>query len=238
MLAELDADAVERTGFLAGDGSSLIGDRSRAQPTARFDAIMIRLLDIVVSLGLLIFLAPLMLIVASMVYLTNPGPIFFAHRRLGLNGGTFPCFKFRSMVVDAEQRLAHLLATDAAAREEWDRDFKLRCDPRITSIGNFLRKTSLDELPQFVNVLRGEMSLVGPRPIVQGEVERYGRYFSEYSRVKPGITGLWQVSGRNNVHYRRRVALDVSYARNKSLGLDLRILVMTVPAVVLAKGSF
>jgi len=142
------------------------------------------------------------------------------------------------MVVDSEQRLKELLASNPDARAEWARDFKLRRDPRITPIGNFLRKTSIDELPQLLNVLRGEMSIVGPRPIVEGEIERYGRYFADYSRVKPGITGLWQVSGRNNVHYRRRVALDVTYARNKSLALDLRILAMTVPAVLLAKGSY
>ena len=213
-------------------------DRNMARGSTQFDALAVRVLDIVTALSLLIFLAPLMLIVAALVYLVDPGPIFFAHRRLGRDGRTFPCLKFRSMVVDAEQRLSHLLATDAAAREEWARDFKLRRDPRITRIGNFLRRTSIDELPQFINVLRGEMSIVGPRPIVEGEISRYGRYFAEYSSVKPGITGLWQVSGRNNIHYRRRVALDVSYARNKCLGLDLRILAMTVPAVLLARGSF
>jgi len=206
--------------------------------STHFDTMAIRLLDIAIAALLLLFLAPLMLLVAALIYITDPGPIFFAHRRLGRDGRTFPCLKFRSMVVDAEQRLKHLLATSAEARDEWARDFKLRRDPRITPIGNFLRKTSLDELPQFINVLRGEMSIVGPRPIVEGEIERYGRYFADYSRVKPGITGLWQVSGRNNVHYRRRVALDVSYARNKCLGLDLRILAMTIPAVLLAKGSY
>jgi len=198
----------------------------------------VRILDVGVASCALIFLGPLMVLVACLVYVVDPGPIFFAHRRLGKDGRTFPCLKFRSMVTDAEFRLQKLLATDAEAREEWARDYKLRRDPRITPIGNFLRKSSIDELPQIFNVLRGEMSIVGPRPIVEGEVERYGRYFVDYSRVKPGITGLWQVSGRNNVSYRRRVALDVSYARNKSVVLDLRILAMTVPAVFMARGSF
>lgn len=204
---------------------------------SQFDMMAVRILDIGVASCALIFLAPLLLVVAGLVYIVDPGPIFFAHRRLGRNGRSFPCLKFRTMVVDAEQRLKQLLLTSEEAREEWARDFKLRRDPRITPIGNFLRKSSIDELPQLINVLRGEMSIVGPRPIVEGEIERYGRYYAHYSAVKPGLTGLWQVSGRNNVTYRRRVALDVSYARNKCLGLDLRILAMTVPAVLLAKGS-
>lgn len=211
---------------------------SETRQTSRLDLMAVRILDIGVASCALIFLAPLMLVVACLVYLVDPGPIFFAHRRMGKDGMTFPCLKFRSMVTDAEARLQHLLASDPEARAEWARDYKLRCDPRITPIGNFLRKSSIDELPQLFNVLRGEMSIVGPRPIVEGEIERYGRYFSEYSRVKPGITGLWQVSGRNNVSYRRRVALDVSYARNKSVVLDLRILALTVPAVFMARGSF
>jgi len=211
---------------------------SISRRTSPLDVMAVRILDVGVASCALIFLGPLMVLVACLVYVVDPGPIFFAHRRLGKDGRTFPCLKFRSMVTDAEFRLQKLLATDAEAREEWARDYKLRRDPRITPIGNFLRKSSIDELPQIFNVLRGEMSIVGPRPIVEGEVERYGRYFVDYSRVKPGITGLWQVSGRNNVSYRRRVALDVSYARNKSVVLDLRILVMTVPAVFMARGSF
>ena len=213
-------------------------ERIGVRRSSPIDALAVRLLDMLIASAVLIFLAPLLLLVAALVFIVDPGPIFFAHRRLGRDGRTFPCLKFRSMVVDSEQRLKELLATSEDARAEWARDFKLRRDPRITPIGNFLRKTSIDELPQLLNVLRGEMSIVGPRPIVAGEIERYGRYFADYSRVKPGITGLWQVSGRNNVHYRRRVALDVTYARNKSLALDLRILMMTVPAVLLAKGSY
>jgi exopolysaccharide production protein ExoY len=140
--------------------------------------------------------------------------------------------------VDAEQRLQHLLATDPEAQQEWLRDHKLRRDPRITGIGNFLRRSSLDELPQFFNVLRGEMSLVGPRPIVVGEIARYGRYLGSYASVKPGLTGLWQVSGRSNTSYRRRVAMDVAYARAKCLRLDMSILLATIPAVVGARGSY
>ncbi|WP_254602181.1 sugar transferase [Sphingomonas bacterium] len=195
------------------------------------------MLDISASLALLLFLAPLLLLVAALVFITDPGPMIFGHRRIGQYGRQFRCFKFRSMVVDAEARLEELLSRDADARLEWERDHKLRSDPRITMIGNFLRRTSLDELPQLFNVLRGEMSLVGPRPIVEAEVRRYGRYFGYYKQVRPGITGLWQVSGRSNTSYRRRVALDVKFAKSQSVRLYVNILLKTVPSVLLAKGS-
>ncbi len=142
------------------------------------------------------------------------------------------------MAIDAEQRLQQLLATDATARAEWALDHKLKRDPRITPLGQFLRTSSLDELPQLFNVLRGEMSLVGPRPVVQAESVKYGSRFKAYCSVRPGITGLWQVSGRNDVSYRRRVAMDVLYARYKSLPLDFKILLLTVPAVLLKRGCY
>jgi len=207
-------------------------------PSAPLSLAIIRLLDIVLALALLVFLAPMMLVIAVCTWVADPGPILFAHRRIGRDGTPFPCLKFRSMAVDAADRLRDLLARDPAAREEWARDHKLRNDPRIVGIGRFLRRSSLDELPQLFNVLRGEMSLVGPRPIVAEEIERYGRYFARYCQVKPGITGLWQVSGRNDVSYRRRVAIDVKFASEKSVGLYLRILVMTVPMVLLSRGSY
>jgi len=197
-----------------------------------------RILDIFASILLLIFFAPLMLVVAVVLYVSDPGPLFFGQHRLGRRGESFRCWKFRSMVVDAEARLAEVLRNDPQARAEWAVAQKLRDDPRITSIGRFLRRSSLDELPQLFNVLKGEMSLVGPRPIIHAEIERYGRYFVEYCHVRPGITGLWQISGRNDTTYRRRVALDVAYARTKSLRLDLAILFLTVPRVLLARGSY
>jgi exopolysaccharide production protein ExoY len=197
-----------------------------------------RVLDIVASILLLIFFAPLMTIVAAILYFNDPGPLFFGQLRLGRGGETFRCWKFRSMVVDAEVRLADLLRNNPAARAEWAIGQKLRDDPRITEVGRFLRRSSLDELPQLFNVLKGEMSLVGPRPIIHAEIERYGRYFIEYCHVRPGITGLWQISGRNHTTYRRRVALDVTYARAKCLRLDLAILLLTVPRVLLARGSY
>ena len=195
-------------------------------------------MNVAVALLALVFLLPIMLLVAMAVYAQDGGPILFAHRRIGLNGRTFYCLKFRSMAVDAEERLAAVLASDPAARAEWEQDHKLRRDPRVTPLGAFLRKTSLDELPQLFNVLRGEMSVVGPRPIVEAEVAKYGRWFPAYCAVKPGITGLWQVSGRNDTSYRTRVALDCVYARRRSFGLDAYIIAATVPAVLLRKGSY
>ncbi len=212
--------------------------RENAQSVCMSDFPIGRTIDIVLSISALIFLAPLLLLVALAVYIVDPGPILFGHRRLGKDGRTFRCWKFRSMVVDADARLQALLAADPQARAEWEADHKLRNDPRITRIGHFLRKSSLDELPQFFNVLMGEMSLVGPRPIVSDEVVKYGRYFANYCRVRPGITGLWQISGRNDVSYRRRVAMDVAYVRSKSLGFDMSILLLTVPRVVARRGSY
>ena len=204
---------------------------------AQLDARLGRAFDVASAAALLLFVAPLMLAVAVLIWIRGDGSIVFRHARLGQGGRLFDCYKFRSMRSDAKERIEHLLATDAQARAEWEADHKLRNDPRITTFGSFLRKSSLDELPQLFNVLRGDMSLVGPRPIVPAEQARYGRRMADYFRVRPGITGLWQVSGRNGVSYRRRVALDVTYARRKSLALDLKILAATVPAVLFSKGA-
>jgi exopolysaccharide production protein ExoY len=191
-----------------------------------------------IAMAALIFLLPLMIVVAIAVFAHDGGPIVFAHRRIGKDGKTFPCLKFRSMAVDAEQRLQDLLAADPQARAEWECDHKLRNDPRITELGAFLRRTSLDELPQLFNVLRGEMSLVGPRPIVAAEIAKYGRRFQHYCAVKPGITGIWQISGRNDTTYRARVAMDCIYSKTRNIGLDLAILFLTVPAVLQRRGSY
>ncbi|WP_277980586.1 sugar transferase [Sphingomonas phyllosphaerae] len=204
----------------------------------RIDDMASRALDVTIALTALLILGPLMLIIAAVIYILDPGPIIFAHQRIGRGGRAFPCLKFRSMVVDADARLRHLLETSAEAREEWERDHKLRDDPRVIGIGKFLRKTSLDELPQLINVVRGEMSLVGPRPIVVGEIARYGRYFEHYCAVRPGITGLWQVGGRNDVSYRRRVAYDVTYSRARSCAMNVKIMAYTVPSVLFQRGSY
>jgi lipopolysaccharide/colanic/teichoic acid biosynthesis glycosyltransferase len=196
------------------------------------------LLDRTIALVALIALAPLLILTAVCIAIFDPGPIFFSHRRIGYKGQTFGCLKFRSMVVDADRRLAELLERDPRARLEWHLDHKLRNDPRITPFGKFLRKSSIDELPQLFNVLRGEMRIVGPRPIVAGEIEKYGRFFQHYTSVVPGLTGLWQVTGRNDVSYRRRIATDVFYVRNRTLWLDFKIMLATVGTVLTAKGTF
>jgi len=199
---------------------------------------LIRATDILVSCLAIILFLPLMIVVAFGVVISDRGPIFFRQSRLGKGGRLFHCYKFRTMVVDANARLKELLASDPGARAEWARDQKLKKDPRTTRIGEFLRRSSLDELPQLFNVLRGDMSIVGPRPIVIEEIVRYRRYFREYCVVRPGITGLWQVSGRNHVSYRRRVAMDVCFVRSRSFWLHLRIMAATIPSVGLARGAF
>ncbi len=186
----------------------------------------------------ILLLSPILLAIMACIWLEDGGPPMFAHARIGRDGRSFDCMKFRSMRVNAGQHLTTHLLQDEAARLEWDLTQKLRIDPRITWIGAFLRKTSLDELPQLLNVLRGEMSLVGPRPIVQAEIARYGRYFKVYCSLRPGITGLWQVSGRSAVSYRRRVAMDVLYARSRDNVLYMKVLVMTVPAVLRRRGAY
>ena len=229
----------------AKDSVSLITVPDTANPAVgRFSAARLdflaadRLLDILVATVALVFFAPLMLFIALAIKLSSRGPVFFKQDRLGRGGRTFSCFKFRTMRIDSEAILDNLLATDPVARAEWDRDQKLRNDPRILTVGGLLRKTSLDELPQLFNVLMGDMSIVGPRPIVASEAVRYRRYITDYFAVRPGITGLWQVSGRNHTTYRRRVACDVVYVRAKSASNDLRIMAMTVPTVLLARGAY
>lgn len=190
-----------------------------------------RAIDVAASLILLIFLAPLLAATALAIVAASPGPVLFQHERIGLNGRAFGCLKFRTMVPDAHARLAaHLRQNETAARE-WAETQKLKDDPRVTSIGRILRSWSIDELPQLINVLKGDMSLVGPRPITAKELERYGAHQQAYLSVKPGLTGLWQVSGRSTTTYEERVAMDAEYARHWSLRLDFIILLKTIPAV-------
>jgi exopolysaccharide production protein ExoY len=209
---------------------------SRLSPVQ--DAILTRTMDICVAAAAIAVLLPVLLLIVLALKITSPGPVLFPHRRIGKGGRVFPCYKFRSMVVDSSQVLDRHLAECPDAREEWARDQKLRNDPRITPIGRLLRRSSLDEVPQIFNVLLGQMSLVGPRPIVEGEMIRYRQYIGDYMAVKPGITGLWQISGRNNTTYRRRVALDTAYARSRHIGLDLAIMARTIPTVLSGAGCY
>ena len=195
-----------------------------------------RALDIAGALELLVVFSPLMLVIALLM-LPQRGPAFFGHNRVGQGGAEFACLKFRTMVPDAEARLKDLLERDPDARRQWQADHKLDKDPRITPVGNFLRRTSLDELPQLLNVLRGDMSLVGPRPVTRAELQRYGEDGASYLALRPGLTGKWQVSGRNDISYSGRVALDSAYARDFSIRGDLTILLQTVGVVLGATGK-
>ena len=199
--------------------------------------LMKRVIDVLLVIVFGMVALPLIVLIASLIKLTSPGPAFFGQRRYGRRGQPFIALKFRSMAVDASQVLEQCLASDPTLREEWRRSHKLRNDPRITPIGRFLRRTSLDELPQFWNILLGQMSFVGPRPIVGDEISRYGESYSLYTKVTPGLTGLWQVSGRNDTSYEKRVSLDLYYVRNWSPWLDLYILARTAAAVLLARGA-
>lgn len=196
-----------------------------------------RIFDIVGSLCIIIILSPALIYISRKVKVDG-GPAIYGHERIGKDGRPFKCLKFRSMVVNSKDVLEQLLATDVNARKEWDATFKLKNDPRITKIGGFLRRTSLDEIPQLFNVLKGEMSLVGPRPIITAELERYNEEVDYYLLSKPGMTGLWQVSGRSDVDYETRVYLDAWYVKNWSMWNDIAILFKTIAVVLKKDGAY
>jgi exopolysaccharide production protein ExoY len=191
-----------------------------------------RLCDLVIAAGGLLVLFPILIAVTLFVKLFDGGKVFLAHTRVGLRGRPFPCYKFRSMVPDAEERLRQILASDPLLADQWRSERKFKYDPRVTTVGRFLRKTSLDEVPQLINVLRGHMSCVGPRPVTAEEYTRYGKVSGDYANVRPGLTGLWQVCGRSHRSYTERIALDRLYVRAWSFRLDLAILIRTIPAVL------
>lgn len=197
-----------------------------------------RSFDIIFTVFGSILISPILLALFLIVAINNKGHVIFAHQRVGKNGRLFPCYKFQTMIPNAQEALKKYLAENPEARKEWEENFKLEHDPRVTKLGAFLRKTSLDELPQLWNVIRGDMSLVGPRPIVTAEIERYGDYFREYSMVLPGITGMWQASGRSDTTYEERVAMDTWYVHNWSVWIDLMYLFKTAKAVFFGKGAY
>ena len=199
---------------------------------------MKRILDCVASGTLLLLLSPVFATIAIAIKLTSRGPIFFGHRRLGRENQPFQMLKFRTMVADADKILASYLEEHQEERLEWQRHHKLRNDPRITRVGRWLRRYSLDELPQLLNVFVGQMSLVGPRPIMEVEILKYGSSYGLYARVLPGITGLWQVPGRNNTTYEERIDFDSYYVCNRSIWLDLYILIRTIRVVLTAEGAY
>ena len=199
-----------------------------------------KLFDLLFSLLFLVFFLPLFIIISLLIKLSSRGPIFFSQKRIGKNNLSFKCIKFRTMYPEAKDILENLLMKNSSLRKEFEATHKIKNDPRITPIGKLLRKTSLDELPQFINVLRGEMSIVGPRPIVKEEKKKYGKNFKKVLSIKPGITGLWQVSGRNNLTYKKRVILDVNYVENYNFIMDLRILIRTFGVILfpLDRGAY
>ena len=197
-----------------------------------------RLIDLIAAIPAFLLLLPLMAGLALIIKIRDPGPALFRQKRIGLGGREFYCLKFRTMSVDATERLSQVLKDDPKAAEEWARDHKLKNDPRVTPFGRFLRRSSLDELPQIWNILKGEMSFVGPRPIVRDEVNKYGAQFIAYKSVPPGITGLWQISGRNDVDYDERVILDTKYAKSRNIWVDFGILLKTIPAILLSRGAY
>jgi len=197
-----------------------------------------RTFDLTVGFLLFVCLLPVMIIIALTVKLDSPGPVFFGHQRIGQAGKKFLCYKFRTMVENAQEILGNVLQKNPRLQTEWDQHYKLRNDPRITRAGKFLRWTSLDELPQLINVLKGEMSLVGPRPITKKEIPFFDSYIDDYYLVRPGITGLWQVSGRSEIDYRSRGRLEAWYIRNWSLWLDVTLLIRTLAAVLAGKGAY
>ena len=223
----------EQTCFFSHDTVMFSYRNNLAQPVARLTKLVF---DLCAAAGLLVLLAPVLAAISLAVKLDG-GPIFFAHRRIGANGREFQCLKFRSMVMDGDAVLRQLLASDPQAAVEWAETRKLRDDPRVTWIGRLLRSTSLDELPQLFNVLRMEMSLVGPRPIVRSEVARYAEDIAYYYETRPGLTGLWQVSGRSDTSYDRRVQLDTWYVKNWTIWHDVAILAKTLPAVMKRQGA-
>lgn len=195
-----------------------------------------RLMDVLFSLAALLFLLPAIAVIAVALLIQDGRPIFYRHRRIGRDGREFGCLKFRTMRRDSDAVLAELLERDENVRREWAENQKLKRDPRVHGVGQFLRNTSLDEIPQFLNVLRGEMSVVGPRPIVTDEVPHYGENFVFYLSMTPGVTGLWQVSRRSDTSYSARVAYDVDYFRARSINLDFRIMLQTVAVVLFARN--
>jgi len=219
---------------LLGSGCRTCADRHRSR---YLDSTLKRGLDVLGALSIGAVFLPV-IVAAVLVLAVQRGPVFFVHNRIGRKGEVFGCYKFRTMVPDADVVLRELLEKDPEARAEWLRDFKLKRDPRVTRMGLFLRKTSLDELPQLWNVLNGTMSIIGPRPVIRDELLRYGRGARFYLVNRPGLTGLWQVSGRSDIGYARRVALDRTYTEKASFWLDLRILTRTVWIVLRVKGAY
>ena len=220
------------------DIGGIIGFASIHNLTFKRNLFLKRLIDIAAIVLTLPIVLPIMILLGLLTKLTSKGPIFYGHKRIGKNGKEIKCWKFRSMCVNSQEILEEILATDPVRRAEWEKDRKFIDDPRVTKFGKFLRKTSLDELPQLINILLGQMSLVGPRPVTEPELVKYGEYKDYVLSVSPGLTGMWQVSGRSDTGYEERITYDTYYIQNWSIWLDIWILIKTVWVVLIGKGAY
>ncbi len=212
--------------------------RKIGKPVEPVGGLMKRCFDVLAAATAIFLLTPLLIGIAILVRATSAGPLLYGHNRVGFNGKTFKCWKFRTMVTDGDIVLERCLRDQPELRAEWNETQKLRDDPRVTAVGRVLRKLSIDELPQLFNIMAGDMSVVGPRPIVAEEARRYGQSLGHYLRTRPGLTGLWQVSGRSDTGYRQRIILDRCYVKNWSIVCDISIILRTVPAVLRSSGSY
>lgn len=220
------------------DIAGIIGFASIHNLTFKTNLLIKRLLDIFIILFFSPILLPLFILLTILTKLTSKGPVFYGHKRVGKNGKEFKCWKFRSMCIDADKKLEEILANNPQMREEWEKERKFQNDPRVTRFGKFLRKTSLDELPQIINILVGQMSFVGPRPVTEPELEKYGSYRDYVLSVTPGLSGMWQTSGRSDTEYEERIALDSYYIQNWSIWLDIWILIKTIYVVIKGRGAY
>lgn len=213
-------------------------DHSACRLFRKWNRVAKRIFDVVAATLLLIPAIPIGAIIAVAIAIESPGPVFFVHDRIGRFGRRFRLWKLRSMVPNADEALSRYFQSHPGSAKEWEQTHKLKNDPRVTCVGRVLRRTSLDELPQLLSVIRGDMSMIGPRPIVESELGKYGAAFDLYTQVRPGLTGLWQVSGRTDTSYRERIALDTAYIQNWSFCTDLMILLKTVRVVLFGHGAY
>jgi Undecaprenyl-phosphate galactose phosphotransferase WbaP len=220
------------------DFSGILGLETSHKFKLNFNLGVKRLMDILFVLIGGILILPILLLIALLIKITSPGPVLYKHQRLGKNGNPFYAYKFRTMKIDAEQQLEKILNSDPAIREEWEKNRKIKNDPRITAVGRILRRISFDEFPQLINIIKSEMSLVGPRPIVHDEIEKYGDDFDSIFSIKPGLTGLWQVSGRSDTNYHDRISYDTYYLQSWSVWLDLWIILKTFGSIIFGKGAY
>jgi hypothetical protein len=220
------------------DIGGIVGFASTHNLTKKTNLFAKRLIDLLLIVLSFPIVLPVCAVVSLIIKLTSPGPVFYGHLRVGKNGKSIKCWKFRSMCQDADKKLDEILAHNPEMQKQWERDRKLVDDPRVTAVGKFIRKTSIDELPQFLNILTGEMSFIGPRPVTQGELVKYGEQADYILSVTPGLSGMWQTSGRSDTEYEERITLDTYYIQNWSIWLDIWLIIKTVWVVFKRKGAY